>query len=109
MQRAISVFLVFLLIIFVVPSAAGIYPAPLNKRLEYTSFLLEDWKSFDEINAFPDDAFAGDGFSNFVDFFRVAGAFFKSFYNVFAVPIEDTIIIIRIVSVWLSGYVPANV
>lgn len=108
MLRALSVFLAFLLIIFVVPYAGGINPAPLNKRLEFSRDLLDDWITFEEVCYIREPDWTGDFWSDMDQIGYLVRDFVRSFGYALYVPISDFVIITRIVGVWLTGYIPTS-
>lgn len=106
MSRVIALFCVFLLIVFVVPASAGIVPASLDRRLEYSKVVLQDWQHLSDIKSgFVPVDFSGGFFTDLKSIgFSIVNALY-SIYYVVSTPFVDLAIIIELVGVWLSGYI----
>lgn len=106
MQRVIALFCVFLLIVFVVPASAGIVPASLDRRLEYSKVVLQDWQHLSDLNSgfIPLD-FSGGFLSDLLSVGKAIVNVLYSIYYLVSTPFVDLAIIIELVGVWLSGYI----
>ena len=109
MQRVITVFLVFLLIVYVVPKCYGVEPLPLDTRLEMTVDISKNILPLSEIYTLddvkPDFSSFGDGvITILLGLFEI----FHTLFNILYIPIADVINVIAIAGVWLVGYIPPD-